>query len=51
MDGTLYIVGSEVYWNDPDEGIASRYDTIEKVTSYFVDLASEGEVPSGADSK
>ena len=39
MDGTLYIVGSEVYWNDPDEGIASRYDTIEKVTS----ISTEGK--------
>ena len=33
MDGTLYSVGSMVYWNDPDEGIGSRHDTIVGVTS------------------
>jgi hypothetical protein len=39
MDGTLYSVGAEVYWNDPDEGIGSRYDTIAGVTS----ISKEGE--------
>jgi hypothetical protein len=39
MDEPLYSVGSMVYWNDPDEGIGSRYDIIEKVTS----ISKEGE--------
>ena len=33
VDKTLYGQGSRVYWNDPDEGIGSRYDIVEKVTS------------------
>lgn len=39
MDETLYSVGSMVYWNDPDKGIGSRYDIVEKVTS----ISREGE--------
>ena len=39
MDETLYSVGSMVYWNDPDDGIGSRYDIVEKVTS----ISREGE--------
>lgn len=38
MNDPLYSSGSQVYWNDPDEGLGSRYDIIKSVTS----LSSDG---------
>ena len=31
MADSMYQVGGEVYWNDPDDGACSRYGTIKEV--------------------
>ena len=31
MADSMYQVGDEVYWNDPDDGACSRYGTIKGV--------------------
>jgi hypothetical protein len=48
-DDPMYPVGSEVYWNDPDDGACSRHATIKEVkflssdgnTTYVIDDGTE----------
>jgi len=49
MIDSMYSVGSQVYWTDPDEGIGSRYDVIQSVTSTSADGESTYMLASGTE--